>query len=331
MKNSRRIKVGVIGAGKIVSNLHLPLLSQIKNVEIEFIADINTPSRLARVYNAKAIEVLNDFNDFPDVDLVVLATPVGVRTKYIKEFSKRNTPIFSEKPFAPDLETHKNWISGCPLISCNYMRRMFSSTVHIRNILNSGIFGNLKNVKVFEGGIVKGTNKPQGHYQNDKSLAGGGILFERGSHTLSQLTYWFKDDMLKCSDASVVIQNQLDVDVKASFIVDDPNNTIIDYHISQVRPVGNIAIFEFNDAVISFDHTDASAKLQVTSTREKNDKTFYFEHNNNKAITINEGHFLKLMNFINGVLEGRSMNTRYETSLDTTRLIEEIYKIGKEW
>ena len=103
-----KIKVGVIGAGGISSGVHLPLLSCIDNISIEFIADTINPEILAKTYNTRSIKI-NDISSLPNCDIVVLAIPVGVKEEYIREFSKRNTYIFTEKPFAIDLETHKNF------------------------------------------------------------------------------------------------------------------------------------------------------------------------------------------------------------------------------
>ena len=115
-----KIKVGVVGAGGISSGVHLPLLSCIDNVSIEFIADTINPEVLGKAYNTKSIKI-NEISSLPDCDVVLLAIPVGVKEEYIREFSKRNTYIFTEKPFAIDLETHKNFLKLSNKISCNYM------------------------------------------------------------------------------------------------------------------------------------------------------------------------------------------------------------------
>ena len=104
-----KIKVGVIGAGGISSAIHLPLLSCIDNVNIEFIADTINPEILAKTYNTKSIKI-NDVSSLPNCDVALLAIPVGAKEEYIREFSKRNIYIFTEKPFAIDLETHKNFL-----------------------------------------------------------------------------------------------------------------------------------------------------------------------------------------------------------------------------
>ena len=53
------ISIGMIGGGGITSSVHLPLLSCIDNVKIEFLADTIDPTELATTYNTKSIKINN--------------------------------------------------------------------------------------------------------------------------------------------------------------------------------------------------------------------------------------------------------------------------------
>jgi predicted dehydrogenase len=321
----KKIKIGIIGAGKIVSNLHLPILSQIESVHLEYIADIQTPNRLAKLYGTCAVEINNDLSKLPNCDLVLLATPVGVREDYILEFSKRKIPIYSEKPFAPDLKTHENWLMLEGVLLCNYMRRMYSNTNQMKQILESNIFGKLLKVVLKEGGIVGGTNKAQNHYQNDANLSGGGILVERGSHTFSQIDYWFGESNIQCIKSNVVMQEDLDVDVKAIFNVLDSKIFELEYHISLVEPIPNLIQFYFKNTIISFDHTDAGSQLKIQPSMGKGN-TFYIDYNMNFARTIKQGHYLNLKDVFKKIKATNKIDIKKETSIYTTRLINDIYK-----
>ena len=105
----QNLEIGIIGAGSISSTVHLPLLSCIENVSVKYIADTFDPKDLAHAYNIQSIKI-TDITSLPNCDIAVLAIPVGVRKKYIQEFSKRKTAIFTEKPFAIDPETHKSFL-----------------------------------------------------------------------------------------------------------------------------------------------------------------------------------------------------------------------------
>ena len=52
-----KIKIGIIGAGGISSAVHLPLLSCIEDVTIEFLADTRNPATLAESYDTTPIQI----------------------------------------------------------------------------------------------------------------------------------------------------------------------------------------------------------------------------------------------------------------------------------
>ena len=73
-----KIKIGIIGAGGISSAVHLPLLSCIEDVTIEFLADTRNPATLAESYDTMPIQI-DDISSLPECDLALLAIPVGVK------------------------------------------------------------------------------------------------------------------------------------------------------------------------------------------------------------------------------------------------------------
>ena len=143
------MKIGIIGSGRIISSVHLPLLSCIDNVDIEFIADRKNPSKLANLYKTKSIQIEN-ISNLPSCDIVLLALPMGAKEEYTQEFAKRDCFIFTEKPFATNLEEHKNFLKLTDKITCNYMRKYYNTTRHAKNIISSKEFWKVNKQKQFQ-------------------------------------------------------------------------------------------------------------------------------------------------------------------------------------
>ena len=183
------MKVGIIGASSICSSVHLPLLSCMDNVSIEFIADRKNPENLAKLYNTKPIQI-NKQSSFPDCDIVLITIPVGARNEYLYEFAKSDSYIFSEKPFVMDLETHKNLLQLSDKFTCNYARIFFNTTRNIKNIISSEIFGKIQKISIIEGGIYGKTGITKNSYRNDPKISGG-FLNESACHTFNQLDFIF--------------------------------------------------------------------------------------------------------------------------------------------
>lgn len=318
-----KIEVGVIGAGGISSTVHLPLLSYIENIKIKFIADIFEPKELAKSYHTKSIKI-NDITNLPNCDIVLLATPVGAREEYIREFSKREIPIFTEKPFAIDLETHKNFLKMSKKITCNYMRVYYNSTRQIKNIITSRIFGSLKKVTITEGGIIGKTGRGKDSYQANTKLSGGGILMELGCHTLSQLAFIFNN--ISVSKAKIIWQDDFDADVQVIFAVSDTDSFNVDYHITMLKHVESITTLFFEHSIVSFNHLLPDSIINVFDYN--NEKQFTINPDNRFASTFGQAYYLKWKTFLDNLLQAQIINTEFETSLETTKMISDIIQKG---
>ena len=319
-----KIKVGVVGAGGISSGVHLPLLSCIDNVSIEFIADTINPEVLGKAYNTKSIKI-NEISSLPDCDVVLLAIPVGVKEEYIREFSKRNTYIFTEKPFAIDLETHKNFLKLSNKISCNYMRVYYNSTRQIKNIISSGIFGPIKKVSITEGGIIGKTGRSKNSYQADPKLSGGGMLMETSCHTFSQLAFLFND--ISVRDAKIIWEDGFDVESNVTFDVCHNTRFNIDYTATMLKPVETNATFFFEHNKIEFNHLMPDSIFTISSLDSA--KQFVMEQEESFASTFAQAYYLKWKNFLDQISKDSTLNTEFETSVMTTKMITDIMEKGK--
>ena len=320
-----KIKVGVIGAGGISSAVHLPLLSCIDNVNIEFIADTINPEVLAKTYNTKSIKI-NDVSSLPNCDIALLAIPVGAKEEDIREFSKRNIYIFAEKPFAIDLETHKNFLKLSNKISCNYMRIYYNSTRQIKNIISSGVFGHLKKVSITEGGIIGKTGRGKNSYQANPKLSGGGILMETSCHTFSQLAFLFNN--ISVRQAKIVWEDDFDVESNVIFDVSDNIPFSIDYTATMLKPIETNATFFFEHNKIQFNHLIPNSIFTISSF--DSEKQFIIEQEKHFAETFAQAYYLKWKNFLNQMSKGSALDTEFETSTMTTKIITDIMQKGNK-
>lgn len=318
------LHVGVVGGGNIARRVHLPILSLFKGVSVDYVADVSDPSELARLYNAKAITVKDDPAALPESDIALLATPVGTREAYVREFARRGTALFSEKPFAPDLQTHERFLSYSDRVTCNYMRTCYSAPHQVKKLLEAHTFGALRKIDVGEGGIIGPTGKVGDHYQTRLDLSAGGILMEQGCHTLSQLTFILSKFPIKTVEASVIRQGDFDVDVQATFEVGDGEPIALNYILTSVRPVQSVSRFCFERAVLTYQHARPESRVKISPLELEYD-SFEILPDSHWAISDNQAYFLKWKSFIEKIRKGEKIDAMAETSYDTTRLISETY------
>ena len=322
---SKTLHLGIVGCGSITQGIHLPIVANLAGVKLDFLADLEPPHRVARDFGAAAL-VSRDVTSLPDCDIVLLATPLGAREPYIEEFGKRGTVVFTEKPFARDTAQHRRFLERAALVSCNYMRTVYSSVRQMQEIVRSNLFGALQRVVLMEGGIAGATGKTRTHYQTDKALSGGGILIEKGSHGLSLLVHILSGYSWRVNSAEIQEQHDLDVDVRARLSAQMESTVDVEFDLSLIRPLRTEARFSFEHAEVSFDPIDPSSRLEVF--QEAGHATLVFEADERWARSVPQAFYLKWKKVVELAKDRTSLDSRVETSLTTTRLVEEIYRKG---
>ena len=318
-----KIKIGIIGAGGISSAVHLPLLSCIEDVTIEFLADTRNPSKLAESYNTTPIQI-DDISSLPECDLAVLAIPVGVKEDYVKEFSKRGCYIFTEKPFALNLETHQSFLNLTDKITCNYMRIYYNTTRQIKNILSSNLFGPIKEIAITEGGIIGKTGRGKNSYQSDPKLSGGGFLAESACHTFSQLDFLFDDITL--NDANVIWEDDFDIESNIIFNVNYKNPFRINYTGTMIKHVEPLTTIFFENNKLQFNHLEPDATFTLSSL--DNNSELIINQQNYFATNFAQAYYLKWKDFLSKISKSEKLDTNKETSILTTKLINDIVEKG---
>ena len=318
-----KIKIGVIGAGGISSTVHLPLLSCIEDVTIEFLADTRNPSALAESYNTTPIQI-DDISSLPECDVALLAIPVGVKEDYIKEFSKRDCYIFTEKPFALNLNTHQSFLNLTNKITCNYMRIYYNTTRQIKDILSSNLLGPIKEMTITEGGIIGKTGRGKDSYQSDPKLSGGGFLSESACHTFSQLDFLFSDITL--DNSNVTWEDNFDVESYATLNVNDKNLFKINYMGTMIKHVEPVTTIFFENNKLQYNHLDPESTFTL-SPLTSNSKLI-LKQQNYFASNFAQAYYLKWKDFLSKISNSEELNVNKETSILSTKLINDILESG---
>ena len=96
------LKIGLVGAGRMVQLAHLPSLLQISGVEIVGVADVNSAAAesLAAAYNIPHVYETSQalVAGEPKLDGVVIVTPRMYHTETCLPVLERGIPVFMEKP-----------------------------------------------------------------------------------------------------------------------------------------------------------------------------------------------------------------------------------------
>ena len=106
----KKLKIGVIGTGRI-GKVHIATLVQnVPQAEVVAIADINLKSANEVAKEFGITSVFSNYTDVinhPEVEAVVICSPTDTHARYIVDAAKAGKHIFCEKPVDLSLEVIK--------------------------------------------------------------------------------------------------------------------------------------------------------------------------------------------------------------------------------
>lgn len=190
-----KIRLGIIGCGRVTAERHLPALSQIPQVEVVALADVDQ-ARLDTI--AGRFGVTQRYTDYQhlleddNVDAVAVCVPPGLHAEVALAAMAARKHVFIEKPLALTLEECDHLLeraaeSDALRVMVGFNLRWHRLVRQAREIINSGDLGEVKLVRTVFMSATRGHDDfPAWRKRRD---SGGGALFEMGVHHFDLL--WF--------------------------------------------------------------------------------------------------------------------------------------------
>ena len=184
------VRLGIIGAGGVVAGFHLPVLAALDSVSVEWIFDVDQARarELQKRFGIRSVP--KRIADADDVDVVLVATPVGSRVEILDIVVKRRWHAFCEKPFAATVDEHERMLAGLAgagrLAGVGLVRRFYTSTKTARDLVRSEMLGPVEAVLAGEGLRARKFGRGE-WYQSDARATGGGVFAETGTHLVDQV------------------------------------------------------------------------------------------------------------------------------------------------
>lgn len=191
----KKIKIGIIGAGKITKDGHLKAIQHLnEEVEVSAIADINIAAAqtLAKEYNIPSI--YSDYNDLlknENVDAVLISVPNYLHSPIAIEAMKKGKHVLCEKPLAINSEEANKMVNiqkqTNRILMVAYHNLFRSDIEYIKKSILENKLG-----KIYYGkcGWIRRAGIPSwGNWFTDKEKSGGGPLIDIGVHMLDLVLY----------------------------------------------------------------------------------------------------------------------------------------------
>jgi predicted dehydrogenase len=317
--------LGIIGAGEIVSRLHLPVLKTMSSIQPTWITDVNfeRSKSLAGAYGAAAVELPAELADLPEADVVLLAIPYGFRAPYYIALRDHPSALYIEKPFARTTEEHRALCAfrAPSHIACGFQRRSMTSVNLVRALIAGQLLGRLERIDF---GMGRRGQVRSGTYHSSLAAAGGGAFFESGVHGVDTLLYMTAARDACVESASVVTADGFDVHVDAALRVALPDGRSIP---------GRVTVSGLEDTIDSFRLSFEQGEVLFSIFREDFGVTV---HAAGMRYTLASEEFGRIgsayqcaytywATFLDGLRAGEANWTSAHDSLLTTKIVEEVY------
>lgn len=146
------LKIGIVGAGKMVQMAHLPNLISVEGVELVAIADLDQAAaqKVAKAYNIPQVygssqELLDGESE---LDGVIVITPRMNHAEACVPILQRGIPVFMEKPLEISLDKGREIVEACKqgqtFMIVAYNNRYDPAFLTMQHMLHSGEFGEIK-------------------------------------------------------------------------------------------------------------------------------------------------------------------------------------------
>ena len=199
----KKVNLGIIGLGSIGS-LHLNNSLKLSNANLIAVSDVSKKALTA----AKIAGVKKTYADYEqlladeEIDAVIIALPNHFHLQCASKAAEKKKHIFLEKPIARDVAEAKEIVSvaqrNSVKLMIGYSLRFTPRFRELKEKIESGCLGDIEAANaVFIGPgpfyerALDNAPMPVPEWWFNKTLTGGGVLMDLGSHVINLLRWYF--------------------------------------------------------------------------------------------------------------------------------------------
>lgn len=195
----KTINFGIIGCGNVTEVKSGPAFQKVEGSNLlavmrrdeEKLADYAKRHRVPK-YSTNYMDLLED----KEIDAIYIATPPHMHHYYTLEAAKYGKAVYVEKPMARTAAECEEMIKACkqynvPLFVA-YYRREHARFKKIKELIESGEIGEVRSFHYLYTSKVPSID-PNRSWLMSKEYAGGGLLYDIGSHMIDTMTFIFGD------------------------------------------------------------------------------------------------------------------------------------------
>lgn len=332
----RRLKVGIIGAGQVVEDSHLPVLSSLPKVEIQWISDRDEArcEFMGKMYGVPYIPAERVQDALYEIDVCLIAIPLGVREPYLRLCAAHGVTVYVEKPIARTLNEHDTLLQLFDPLNpaVGFQRRCYKTTLMMQSIIQDKLFGSLIGVN---GSLAHYELKSGGKskFITDKTLSGGGIVIESAIHTLDQILFASHASDILVSAATGIVEEGIEFEVTSTASMTVNNSSVpITLFISRLTNRSQQIDFLFEEATVRM-YPGPTSPLLVSSHREASHPYTLDSVGDNSGVAYSttQAFYIYWRTFLENIGQSTGNFTLASEARLTTSWVEQIYNVMDDY
>lgn len=223
-----KLRFGVVGAGKIAEVLHVPNILLSEYCELVAISDPNT-ERLEYMKKKFSLEKVHIYERWEDmvndsnIDAVVVCTPNYLHSAVSIRMLGSGKHVLVEKPMAINSAEAESMIDAARrsgrVLMVNHSQRFFPHNVKAREIVESGMLGEIRLVKTMFGHAGPENWSKTAHWFFEKDRAMFGALGDLGVHKVDLIRFLTGLEIVECSAFADTLEKTGDVEDISSAVM----------------------------------------------------------------------------------------------------------------
>jgi len=214
-----KLKMGIIGAGKIAQVLHAPNIYKSKFAELIAISDVDESRLLKFKDDYPFIHTYTDYKVMlakEDLDAVSVCVSNNLHASVSIDALKSGKHVLVEKPMATSSIEAANMIeiskSNNKVLMVDHSQRFFPHHQKAKEIISSGILGEIRVVKAMFGHSGPENWSPTASWFLQKQKSAFGVLADLGIHKIDIIRYVTGLEFNKCVALTKTLEKHADVE-----------------------------------------------------------------------------------------------------------------------
>jgi predicted dehydrogenase len=187
------LRVGIIGAGRIVERVHLPLLDNMAGVRLAGLFDPDLKRAMEVAENRRILKVCQSLDELLSLnpDAVLIASPNYLHAEMSIAALEARSHVLCEKPMATNVIDAERMIEAARragrelMVACT--NRFRPEVIALHRIIREGQLGRIKSIRC--GWLRRNGIPGVGTWFTHRRQSGGGVLTDLGTH-LIDLAIW---------------------------------------------------------------------------------------------------------------------------------------------